>query len=103
MVFEWDEEKNSRNIKKHGISFETASRVFDDPEYLEIPDLTHSNEEDRYIVIGKVEEVLFVVYTEREDRVRIISARLARPIERRQYYGDDSIHTRQQYNRRRKK
>jgi len=80
--FEWDEDKNTINKEKHGISFETAVRVFEDSEYLEIYDITHSDVEDRYIVIGKVEEVLFVVYTEREDRVRIISARLATALER---------------------
>ena len=88
MEFEWDEEKAALNLEKHGISFETAARVFDDPEYLEIYDLTHSNDEDRYIVIGKVDDVLFVVYTEREERIRLISARVANVVERNQYYGN---------------
>ena len=88
MEFEWDEEKAALNLAKHGISFETAARVFDDPEYLEIYDLTHSKDEDRYIVIGKVDDVLFVVYTEREERIRLISARVANVMERNQYYGN---------------
>lgn len=46
MVFIWDEDKNSANIAKHGLSFEIASKVFDDPYYIEIYDSDHSVEED---------------------------------------------------------
>lgn len=52
-------------------------------------DFEHSTDEDRYIVIGKVKEILFVVYTERKDMIRIISARIAEPEERRLYYDQD--------------
>ena len=89
MKFEWNEEKNRLNIEKHNLSFETAVYVFEDPNYIEIYDFEHSTYEDRYIAIGLVGEVLFVVFTERKDRIRIISARLATALERRLYYDQD--------------
>lgn len=55
--------KNISNIEKHGVSFEVAKYVFDDVDYIEIYDDLHSDYEDRYIVLGCVEDVLFVVYT----------------------------------------
>ena len=84
--FEWDEEKNQINQKKHKISFETAAYVFEDENYIEMYDFEHSIEEDRYIAIGCVGDVLFVVFTERKDNIRLISARLATETERRLYY-----------------
>lgn len=90
MKFEWDYEKNKINIAKHGISFETASKVFDDPNYIELYDSEHSVDEDRYIAIGYVKKVLFVVFTERRDTIRMISARIATEQERELYY-DNSI------------
>lgn len=89
MIFEWDEDKNQINIAKHKISFETALHVFDDPDYIEMYDFDHSVDEDRYIAIGKVGSVLFVVFTERRDRIRLISARLATAKEKRLYYDQD--------------
>ena len=89
MKFEWDEDKNSINKEKHKISFETAVYVFNDPYYIEMFDFEHSIDEDRYIVIGKVGEVLFVVFTERKDVIRLISARLATNAERELYYDQD--------------
>lgn len=86
MIFEWDEDKNDLNKQKHKISFETAAYVFEDPFYIEMYDFEHSENEDRYIAIGKVGDILFVVFTERKERVRIISARLATEKERRLYY-----------------
>lgn len=86
MKFEWDEDKNTINKIKHKISFETAAHVFDDPEYIEMYDFEHSLDEDRYIAIGKVGDILFVVFTERKDAIRLISARLATEAERRLYY-----------------
>ena len=86
MLFEWDEEKNAANLKKHGIDFDDAILVFNDRYCIEFYDAAHSRDEDRYNVIGMVENVLFVVYTERKQRIRIISARLATPAERRMYY-----------------
>lgn len=64
MKFEWDEEKNLLNLKKHGINFETVMLVFNDLQRIEIYDIEHSIKEDRYNTIGMVNDVLFVVYTE---------------------------------------
>ena len=89
MQFEWDDEKNRINKKKRGISFETAAKVFTDPRYIEIYDSEHSLGEDRYIAIGLVEDVLFVVFTERRHAIRLISARLATEVERRYYYDSE--------------
>jgi len=85
LLFEWDETKNHQNLKKHGIDFQTAAHVFADNNRIEIFDRYHSVEEDRFITIGKVHRVLFVVYTERDTRIRIISARLANRQEREAY------------------
>ena len=89
MKFEWDEDKNTINKEKHKISFETAAYVFDDPYYIEMFDFEHSVDEDRYIAIGKVGDILFVVFTERKDTIRLISARLATNAERSLYYDQD--------------
>ena len=86
MIFEWDEEKNASNIKKHGVDFRNAVRVFNDLDRIEFYDAGHSDEEDRYNTIGMVDDILYVVYTERKNRTRIISARLATKPERRMYY-----------------
>ncbi|MDE6621398.1 MAG: BrnT family toxin [Lachnospiraceae bacterium] len=85
---EWDDQKNEINKNKHGISFETAALVFADENRIEYFDRLHSVEEDRYVVLGRVNDILFVVYTEREDASRLISARAATAAERRIYYGD---------------
>lgn len=85
--FEWDLEKANANLKKHGISFETASYVFEDENRIEIYDKAHSIGEERYITIGMAKRVLFVVYTERSEVIRLISARIANAEERRMYYG----------------
>lgn len=69
MKFEWDQGKNLINQKKHKISFETAAYVFQDKNYIEMYDFEHSTEEDRYIAIGCVGEVLFVVFTERKHSI----------------------------------
>ena len=70
---------------------ETASYVFTDENYIEMYDFEHSIEEDRYIAIGCVGDVLFVVFTERKENIRLISARLATESERRLYY-DQNIY-----------
>ena len=85
-----DEEKNQLNLKKHGIDFETAMFVFNDLQRIEIYDVEHSISEDRYNTIGMVHDVLFVVYTERKENIRLISARLATKTERSIYYDTDS-------------
>jgi uncharacterized DUF497 family protein len=76
--FEWDENKNQANIKKHGINFAEAVYVFSDPFALNIPDNEHSAVEERWILLGKSLQmsVLLIVHTYREgDSIRIISAR----------------------------
>ena len=91
LSFEWDETKNETNIKKHKISFETAVHVFDDPDYIEMYDFEHSVDEERFIAIGRVGDILFVVFVERGENIRIISARLATDTEKELYY-DKNIH-----------
>ena len=86
LEFEWDDEKAAANWIKHGVDFRDAVRVFSDPFRKEIYDAAHSFDEDRYNTIGMVRDVLFVVYTERGERVRVISARKATPRERRWYH-----------------
>ena len=83
--YEWDSAKEAANIKKHGIDFDTAILVFEDDSRIEWYDEEHSDTEDRYNTIGMVHDVLFVVYTERKTKTRIISARLATNAERRRY------------------
>ena len=117
LLFEYDPEKNRKNIEKHGISFKNAARVFFDYDRIEFYDETHSEDEDRYAPIGDVsagsltiignlwkdthgvEDILFVVYTERvipnendkaKEVIRLISARLATNFERGVYYGKRS-------------
>ena len=90
MRFEWDDAKEKKNIIKHGIDFETAARIFADHYRIEYLDIKHSVNEERYITIGEIHDKLFVitvVYTEREDSIRIISARKATLKEREAYYG----------------
>lgn len=92
LVFEWDDEKEQKNLRLHGLEFETATRVFFDPRRIERYDKDSSIGEDRYQTMGVYENVLFVVYTERGNVTRIISARKAEPFERRIYYGNSEIH-----------
>ena len=85
-AFEWDDEKNQLNLRKHGIRFETAMYIFRDSNRIELYDEEHSEYEDRYLVIGQVHKILVVVYTERGKNIRIISARKATSLERSLYY-----------------
>ena len=86
MKFEWDENKNISNIKKHGIDFNDAKEIFND-EYRKIsPDLRKDYKEDRWIAIGKIADIIIVlVYTKRNLDYRIISARYAKKKERINY------------------
>ncbi|HWW70935.1 MAG TPA: BrnT family toxin [Duganella sp.] len=80
MRFEWDQRKAKDNLRKHGISFEEASTIFDDPRLVVMADLLHSNGEDRFWAIGRSggTRILLVCHCYRgSDRVRIFSARLA--------------------------
>lgn len=113
LLFEYNPEKNRKNIEKHGISFKSAARVFFDYDRIELYDEGHSETEDRYDTIGdtsagnlttigtlqdtpRIDNILFVVYTERivsdkpgkpEEVIRLISARMATSFERGVYYG----------------
>lgn len=90
MQFEWDGAKDRKNIAKHGIPFRTAILVFADPNRIEKYDDVHSLDEDRYLTIGEIDGtfmVLTIVYTERSETIRIISARRATKREREEYYG----------------
>jgi len=71
-MFEWDEVKNQSNIEKHGVSFEVAITVFDDPDRLTLVDGEHSLVEGRYFCIGKTGAgILTVRFTIRGDKIRI--------------------------------
>jgi len=94
MEFAWTQEKEQDNIIKHGITFMDAIEIFRDPFRMERHDDDSSNNEDRWQTMGYFNNVLFVVYTEREDFTWIISARVAEPFERRIYNGDSKNHPR---------
>ena len=89
--FEWNDCKAASNIKKHeGLTFEVAEEVFEDPFAIEKYDEINSTiEEDRFIVLGRIKNQLVVVtvYTPKNGKRRIISARYATSNERRLYYG----------------
>jgi uncharacterized DUF497 family protein len=87
LIFKWDKKKEKQNVTKHNFSFKEASTVFRDELSLTIDDPIHSDEENRLIIIGESIEhrLLVVVHTERNDYIRIISARKATKIERRYY------------------
>ncbi|WP_129780656.1 BrnT family toxin [Peristeroidobacter soli] len=89
LVFEWDEGKSRANRKKHGISFEEARSAFLDENARVIPDPEHSDEEDRFVLLGlsSALRILVVCHCYREDEsvIRIISARKADREEQHQY------------------
>jgi hypothetical protein len=87
MKFEWDKDKERRNIRKHAISFDEAVTVFYDPLSATFADTDHSIEEDRFITVGYSSQGrLFVIsHTERGDAIRIISARPATMSERKRH------------------
>ncbi|MDQ3633217.1 MAG: BrnT family toxin [Acidobacteriota bacterium] len=86
-LFEWNPEKAESNLKKHGVSFEEAATVFFDPLSLTVPDPLHSIDENRFVITGFSDQQrqLVIVHTDRNDKIRIISARLATPGEIRKY------------------
>lgn len=89
ITFEWDDNKEQINRQKHKISFTAALKVFKDENRVEIFDSKHSADEDRYLTIGIVDGKLMmitVIYTERKNNVRLISARKATKEEREFYY-----------------
>ena len=91
MKFEWDRKKENINIKKHGVTFEQASYVFADPFALNSYDELHSDDEERWVLLGKSlnETILLVAHTFRDNDgkefVRIISARKATSKEEKSY------------------
>jgi uncharacterized protein len=87
MRFAWDEKKAASSLVKHGISFEEAATVFDDPLSDTFPDPDHSLEEHRFIIIGSSEsgKILVVAHTDDGELVRMISAREATHGERKSY------------------
>jgi uncharacterized protein len=86
-LFEWDPDKALSNLSKHGVSFEEAITVFSDPLSLTIADPIHSIDEDRFIITGHsiLARQIVVVHTDHDDKIRLISARLATPSERKSY------------------
>jgi uncharacterized protein len=87
IIFEWDEKKANTNQKKHGVSFDEAATVFLDPLSITVADPENSEDEYRFVDIGQSNQdrMLVVSYTDRASRIRIISSRLALPVERRIY------------------
>ena len=87
LIITWNPQKARSNRRKHGVSFEEATSVFYDPLSITIDDPLHSNDEERFIIIGisTQRRVLVVAHTDEGDIIRIISARLAEPYEREQY------------------
>lgn len=87
MEFEWDDAKAASNLRKHGVSFEEALSIFDDPLAAIFDDEEHSQGERREIIIGHSDRhrLVLACFTERSGRVRIISARLAVRREREDY------------------
>ena len=83
----WDENKAEINRRKHGVRFTVASRVFLDESRIEIFDENHSDNEERYEVIGKVGDILVVICTDLQEKTRLISARRANRKEANLYYG----------------
>ena len=81
MEFEWDESKAAVNEKKHGISFEEAQTAFDDYNAILIPDPDHSEDEDRFVLLGLSAALKMLVichcYRANDEKIRIISARKA--------------------------
>lgn len=86
-IFEWDEDKEKSNFRKHGVDFAEGETIFYDPLSLTISDPDHSIAEHRFIDIGTSNRnrVVVVVYSERENRIRIISVRKATSTERKMY------------------
>lgn len=85
--FEWDDLKAESNLRKHGVSFEEAATAFGDPLSITVADPDHSEQEDRFILVGSTfrDRLVVVVHSERGDRIRIIGARPATRSERRAY------------------
>jgi uncharacterized protein len=89
--YQWDDAKAASNYAKHGVTFEAGRDVFKDPFAIEFIDDREDYGEDRFILIGMAgQRLLAVVYTMRDERIRLISARGAEPFERRQHHEQNS-------------
>ena len=89
--FAWNDNKAASNYADHGVTFEAARDVFKDPFAIDWLDEREPYGEDRYVILGMVENrLLYVAYTMRGDKIRLISARGAEPHERRQYHEENS-------------
>ena len=89
--YQWDDAKAASNYARHGVTFEAARDVFKDPFGLEFVDGREDYGEERFILIGMAgRRLLVVVYTMRDERIRLISARGAEPFEQRQYHEQGS-------------
>lgn len=87
MEFDWDQGKAASNAAKHGVSFEEAQTVFADPLFIDFYDPDHSDDEARYLIVGRSQagRLLIVSYTERDGKTRLISARPTTRQEQRTY------------------
>ena len=88
LEFEWDDAKAEANWRNHGVSFELAKTVFNDPFAIERVDDREDYGEERFVIIGMAEGhvLLFVAYTERDQRIRLISARRVTQYEQEDYF-----------------
>ena len=89
--YEWDQDKAKINLRKHQVSFQEGATVFNDPLVATQLDPDHSRDEQRFIAIGRSVrgQVLVVVFTERGNKIRLISCRKATPRERKVYEEDN--------------
>ena len=92
MVFDWDNNKNQGNLIKHGISFEEAIAIFADPSILTFEDTRFNYGETRFVSIGQItlatqekKVIIVVIHTQRNQSIRLISARKANERERKRY------------------
>jgi uncharacterized DUF497 family protein len=87
VIVEWDNRKAAANLRKHGVSFDEAATVLEDPLAVTYGDPDHSEEESRFLTFGQSStgRILVVAHTEREEAIRLISARQATRTERRAY------------------
>lgn len=92
LQFEWDENKSRQNLRKHGVSFEEAKSVFADPRARLVADPDHSEQEDRFVLLGLSRDMRTLVvchcYRKRDEMIRLISARKATKQEQRIYWED---------------
>ena len=90
LIFEWDDQQNAQNKRKHGVSFEDAQNVFFDEKAIEFDDPDHSIQEEKFILVGLSQSLKVLVvchcYRSKESKIRIISARKATKKEQGVYF-----------------